>query len=366
MLVYICSYTGASGNGEGITLARLHAETGRLEALTSVAGPSPSWLAFAPDGAHAYAVNEIDAFEGAAQGAVTAYRIERGSGALTALNTVGSGGAGPAHCSVHPGGRHLLVANYGDGRLAVLPIAADGSLGATTDVQAPEGPVGAERAEAGPPGSFAISGHDGSHAHIIETAGRFVLSTDLGQDRVHVWTLDEAAGALRPADPPFFPAASAGAGPRHLAFHPNGRILYTVYEEASQLAVHGWDPTTGRAVLRQQLSALPPGFAGSSFASALAVSRDGRFLYSGNRLHNSIAIFAIRPDGTLRWLDAEWTRGDYPNHVALDPTGRFLLACNRRSDNVTLFRVDPQSGALAFTGRYLPIGSPNMVAFMPG
>ncbi|WP_051249129.1 lactonase family protein [Inquilinus limosus] len=365
MLVYICSYTGAAGNGEGITLARLEAETGRLEALRSVAGPSPSWLAFAPDGRHAYAVNEIDSFGDAAQGAVTAYRVDRDSGDLTALNTVGSGGTIPAHGSVHPGGRHLLVANYGDGRLAVLPIAADGSLGPATDVQAPEGPVGPDRAEAAPPGSFAISGHDGSHAHIIETAGRFVLSTDLGQDRIHVWTLDEAAGALRPADPPFFPA-SAGAGPRHLAFHPNGRVLYTTYEEASQLAVHDWDPATGRATFRQQLSALPPGFAGSSFASALAISRDGRFLYSGNRLHNSIAIFAVGPDGTLRWLDAEWTRGDYPNHVALDPTGRFLFACNRRSDNVTLFRVDAQSGRLEFTGQYLPIGSPNMVVFPPG
>ncbi len=170
----------------------------------------------------------------------------------------------------------MLVENYCDCRLALQPIAAEGSLGAATDVQAPAGPVGADRAEAGPPGSFAISGHDGSHAHIIETAGRFVLSTDLGQDRIHVWTLDE--GALRPADPPFFPTASAGAGPRHLAFHPNGRILYTTYEEASQLAVHGWDPATGRATLLQQVGSLPPGFAGSSFASALAVSRDGRFV----------------------------------------------------------------------------------------
>ncbi|OWJ65823.1 hypothetical protein BWR60_17445 [Inquilinus limosus] len=365
MLFHVCSYTGASGNGEGITLCRLEPESGRLEALSSVAGPSPSWLAFAPDGRHAYAVNEIDDFGGAAQGACTAYRADRGSGALTALNTVGSGGTIPCHASVHPGGRHLLVANYGDGRLAVLPIAADGSLGAATDIRAPAGPVGADRAEAGPPGSFAISGHDGPHAHIIETAGRFVLSTDLGQDRIHVWTLDEAAGVLRPADPPFFPTASAGAGPRHLALHPNGRVLYTTYEEASQLAVHDWDPATGRAAFRQQVGSLPPGFAGSSFASALAVSRDGRFLYSGNRLHNSIAIFAIEPGGTLRWLDAEWTRGDYPNHVALDPTGRFLFACNRRSDNVTLFRVDAESGRLAFTGRYLPIGSPNMVAFLP-
>lgn len=362
MLFHVCSYTGAAGNGTGITLARLDPDSGRLEALSSVAGPNPAWLAFAPDGRHAYAVNEIDSFEGAAQGAVTAYRVDPASGALTALNTVGSGGAGPCHASVH--GRHLLVANYGDGRLAVLPIAADGSLGPATDIQAPAGPVGADRAEAGPPGSFAISGHDGSHAHIIETAGRFVLSTDLGQDRTYVWTLDD--GVLRPADPPHFPAASAGAGPRHLAFHPNGRVLYTVYEEASQLAVHDWDPATGRATFKQQLGSLPPGFAGSSFASALAVSRDGRFLYSGNRLHNSIAIFAIEPGGTLRWLDAEWTRGDYPNHVALDPTGRFLFACNRRSDNVTLFRVDADSGRLAFTGRYLPIGSPNMVAFLPG
>jgi 6-phosphogluconolactonase len=364
-LLYICSYTGKTGNGPGITLARLDGEKGRLEIVKSFAGPNPSWLAFAPDGAHAYAVNEIEDFAdkgggGGKQGSVTAYSVDRETGDLAVLNTVGSGGTGPAYCSVHPAGRHVLVANYGGGQVAVLPIAADGSLQAATDVQGPQGPTGPTTAAAAPPGSFAFSGHDASHAHMIEAdpQARFVLSTDLGQDRTYVWTLDAAAGTLHPADPAFFPAASTGSGPRHFAFHPNGRVLYTVYEEASQLAVHSYDPATGHAALLQQTGTLPPGFAGSSFASALAVSRDGRFLYAGNRLHNSTAIFAIEPDGKVRWLDAEWTRGDYPNQVALDPTGRFLFACNRRSDQVTLFHVDPHSGKLAFTGQYLPVGSP--------
>jgi len=367
-LLYVCSYTGKTGNGPGITLVRLDAQKGRLEAVKSVAGPNPSWLAFAPDGGHAYAVNEIDSFGGKAQGSVTAYRVDRASGDLTALNSVGSGGTGPAHCSVHPAGRHVLVANYGGGQVTVLPIAADGSLAEATDVQAPQGPTGPTTAEAAPPGSFAFSGHDASHAHMVEAdpQARFVLSTDLGQDRTYVWTLDPEAGKLHPADPAFFATASTGAGPRHFAFHPDGRILYTLYEEASQLAVHGYDPATGRTALLQKTGTLPPGFAGSSFASALAVSADGRFLYAGNRLHNSIAIFAIGGDGKVRWLDAEWTRGDYPNQIALDPTGHFLFACNRRSDQVTLFRVDRRSGKLDFTGQYLPVGSPNMVAFAPG
>jgi 6-phosphogluconolactonase (cycloisomerase 2 family) len=199
-----------------------------------------------------------------------------------------------------------------------------------------------------------------------DPAGRFVLSNDLGTDRTQLWTLDAARGVLGPDDPPAIPAASAGAGPRHFAFHPSGRLLYNLYEESSELAVYAYDPQTGSATLLQLTTTLPAAFAGTNFASAIAIAADGRFLYTGNRLHNSIAIFAVAADGRVRPLDHEWTRGDYPNHVALDPSGRFLFACNRRSDQVTVFRRDAGTGALAFTGQYLPIGSPNMIAFGNG
>lgn len=365
---YICSYSrhtpDGPGNGEGITEITLDPTTGRMVAGRTYPGPSPTWLAIAPDGRHAYAVNEIGDSADTRQGGVTAYAMA-GDGALVQLNAVASGGTQPAHVSVHPAGKFVLAANYGSGHLAVLPIRADGSLGEATDVKAPPGAAGPDVAAHAPKGSFARSGHDASHAHMIaaDPTGRFVLSNDLGTDRTQIWAFD-AAGRLQPDDPPVIVAASAGAGPRHFAFHPNGRILYNLYEEASELAVYAWDAQTGTATLLQCAQTLPENFTGSSFASAIAISTSGRFLYTANRLHNSIAIFAVRDDGQVRLLDNEWTRGDYPNHIALDPTGGFLIACNRRSDQVTLFRIDRTRGALRFTGQYFPVGSPNMTVFL--
>ena len=367
---YVCSYTsvsmpGGAGHGEGITLVRIDPQAGRLTALQTFPGPSPSWICVSPKGDRAYAVNEIGQFDGQKQGAVTAYEVDPSSGALRQLNAVGSGGTAPVYAAVHPSGRYLLVANYDSGHIAVLPIQSDGSLGPATDSVAPQGTLGPTKAAAAAPGSFAQSGHTESHAHMIATdpAGRFVLSTDLGLDRTFVWTLDLDSGKLRPAANHGFPTTSAGAGARHFAFHPNGRTLYVIYEEASQIATYRYDGQTGGATPLQTVSALPADFAGSSFASAMAVSRDGRFLYAGNRLHNSISSFAIGGDGTLRMIGNEWARGDYPNQVALDPTGMLLLACNRRSDQVTVFKVDRATGGLRFSGQYFPVGSPNMIGF---
>ena len=317
----------------------------------------------APDGWHAYAANEVADWNGSGQGGVTAYRVAD-DGNLRALNTVASGGTGPAHCSLHPMHRFLLVANYGSGQLCVLPIQPDGTLGEATDIKSPPGEPGPIIAPHAPHGSFARSGHDGSHAHMIaaDPSGRFVLSNDLGTDRTHVWTLDEG-GVLQPHDAPAIMAVSAGGGPRHFAFHPNGRILYNLYEETSELSVYAWDSRAGTAQPLQCVSTLPEGFAGSSFASALIISKDGRFLYSANRLHNSIAVFAVQADGQVQLLDNEWARGDYPNHIALDPTEVFLTVCNRRSDQVTVFRANPSTGALGFTGQYFAAGSPNMMVF---
>lgn len=364
---YICSYTVAAasgGNGAGITQARVD-PMGGLIPVSVTAGPNPTWICFSADGRHAYAVNEVDEFAGKPQGLVTSYAIDPTTGALSPLNTAGAGGRQPAHCAVHSSERHLLVANYGDGRIAVLPIHGDGSLGDATDVVSPAGRLGPDIAAAAPPGSFAQSGHDGSHAHMIATdpSGRFVLSTDLGLDEVFAWTLDTDRGTLHPAPSASFPAASIGGGPRHFVFRRDGRMLYVVHEEASQVGAYRFDPATATATLLQTISTLPNGFAGSSFASSIAISRDCRFIYTGNRLHNSVAIIAVDADGMLRLVGTEWTRGDYPNQVTLSPSGTLLFACNRRSDQVTSFRVDPVGGTLSFTGQYLPIGSPNMIGF---
>jgi 6-phosphogluconolactonase (cycloisomerase 2 family) len=249
--------------------------------------------------------------------------------------------------------------------VAVLPLLSDGRLGPASDVRKASGQVGPKRATNAPPGSFAFSGHDLPHAHMIEPdrTGRFVLSADLGLDQIHIWKFDAQAGRLSPNDPPAV-ALPPGDGPRHVAFHPNGRWLYSLQEEASTIVLFDFDAATGRLAARQTLSSLPPGFAGSCFASEIMVSPDGRFVYAANRLHDTIACFSIGGNGTLAYLGEEWTRGDYPRSFNFSPDGRFLYSCNQRSDSLAAFRIDRSSGSLSFTGRYTPVGNPSIIVFL--
>jgi 6-phosphogluconolactonase len=366
---YVGTYTphvaqGGVGHGKGIYLVRLDPGTGAWAVEKTYETPSPSWLTFDPQRRFLYAINEIDDFGGNA-GSVTAYAVEPTSGGLTMLNAVSSRGKGPAQGSVHPSGRFVFVANYGGGNVAVLPVKADGSLGEAVDVKADEGPPGAERPADGPPDNFSISDHNGPHAHMIaaDPSGRFVIVNDLGLDRTFIWKIDLGTGRLTANTPPFIPAASAGAGPRHFVFHPNGRYFYNLYEEASELAVYDWDGQTGALTLKQKIPTLPAGYAGTNFTSEIVITPNGRFIYVANRLHNSIAWFAVEGDGRVGWVGEEWTRGDYPRNIALDPSGNWMFACNQRSDNITAFRVDQGTGALTFVERYVGIGSPSVIVF---
>jgi 6-phosphogluconolactonase (cycloisomerase 2 family) len=296
---------------------------------------------------------------------VSAYAIDRGSGHLKLLNTVSSQGAGPAHLSVHPSGKWVLVANYYGGSIAVLPIRDGGDLGDATDVKKDQGRVGPSNAASAPPGSFAISGHDRPHAHMIEAdpAGRFVLASDLGLDRILIWKFDAGNGKLSPNDPGSV-ALPPGDGPRHFTFHPNGRWLYSLQEEASTLVTFDYDGSRGRLAARQTISTLPKGFGGTNFTSEVMVSPDARFVYAANRLHDSIAWFTIGGDGTLTFAGEAWTRGDYPRSFNIDPTGNYLFSCNQRSDAIATFRVDRQTGSLTFMDRYTPVGTPAIIIFL--
>ena len=196
-----------------------------------------------------------------------------------------------------------------------------------------------------------------------DPAGRFVIVPDLGLDRIFVWAFDATAGTLTPADPPSV-ALPPGDGPRHFAFHPDGRWLYSIQEEGSTIVLFDYDAERGRLAARQTISSLPAGYAGSNFCSGILVSHDGRFVYAGNRLHDSVGIFAIGRDGTLTFVDDVWTRGDYPRSMTIDPSGRFMYVCNQRADHVTTFAIDGATGRLAFTGQYTPVGNPSAIAFL--
>jgi 6-phosphogluconolactonase (cycloisomerase 2 family) len=190
-----------------------------------------------------------------------------------------------------------------------------------------------------------------------------VLAADLGLDRILVWKFNASAGKLIPNDPPSV-ALPPGDGPRHFAFHPNGRLLYSLQEEGSTLVTFDYDGSTGRLNARQTVSTLPLGFAGTSFTSEVAISPDARFVYAANRLHDTIAWFAIASDGTLRLAGEESTRGNYPRFFTFDPSGNYVYACNQRADAIVTFRVNRKTGVLTHTGRYLPVGTPSHLVFL--
>ncbi len=354
------------GNGRGIHLFKIDRATGALtpDGIFEL-GTSPSCLALNSTGTCLYSSNETDRAGDAKEGTVSSFAIDRGNGRLKQLNTVRSGGAGPTYVSVHPSGKFLFVANYFGGSVGVLPIQLDGSLGAATDIKVDIGTIGPTRATNAPRGSFAISGHDRTHAHMIQAdpSGRFVLHVDLGLDRIYLWRFDLEKGVLIPNDPPatYLPP---GDGPRHFHFHPNGRWLYSIQEEGSTVVLFDYDGAKGLLTARKTISTLPAGFAGSNFCSEILVSADGRFVYAGNRLHDSIALFAVGNDGELTYVGEEATRGSYPRSFNFDPTGQFLYVCNQRGDNVAVFRVDGRTGRLSFTGHYTPVGNPSSIVFL--
>ena len=372
ILAYVGTYSspqgpeGSGGSGKGIYLFRMDPSTGTLSQQEVFSSDSnPSWLAFDPSGTHLYAANETETFQGAKSGSVSGFSIDRPGGHLTLLNTVSSQGAGPCHLSVHPSGKYVLVASYSGGTVAVLPIRPNGELGPASDVKEDVGKVGPVLATNAPPGNFAISGHDRPHAHMIQSdpTGQFVLASDLGLDQILVWKFDVQKGTLSPHTPASV-ALPPGDGPRHFAFHPNGRWLYSLQEEASTLVFFDYEATKGALTAKQSVSTLPAGFIGTNFPSEVMVSPDGRFVYAANRLHDSIAIFSIGTAGAPTYAGEVWTQGDYPRHFNVDPTGSFLYVCNQRSDAISAFRINPETGNLAFTGQYTPVGSPAAIIFL--
>ena len=356
------------GNGRGIHLFQVDRATGAMTpAGIYETATSPSCLALNTTGTRLYSANETARVgKDIKEGTVSAFSIDRSDGHLTLLNTVRSGGAGPTYVSIHPSGRFLLVANYFGGSVAVLPIGPDGRLGDATDVKNDAGQIGPTKAANAPPGGFAGSGHDRTHAHMIQAdpSGRFVLHVDLGLDRIFVWKFDERTGALTANEPPAV-SLPAGDGPRHFHFHPNALWLYSLQEEGSTIVLFDYDARAGRLAARQTVSTLPPGFAGTNFCSEILVSADGQFVYAGNRLHDTIGIFSVGPHGDLTFVGEEWSRGNYPRSFNFDPTGRFLYCCNQRGDNITVFSVNRKTGGLTFTGHYTAVGNPSSIVFLP-
>lgn len=351
--VYIGTYT--RGDSKGIYVCELDRITGTLsEPRLAGEAVNPSFLAIHPSGRWLYAVGEISDFDGTKTGGVSAFAIDRQTGQLKLLNQQSSRGAGPCHVVVDEAGRNALVANYGGGSVACLPIKADGQLAeASSFVQHTGSSVNPRRQEA-------------PHAHSInvDPSGRFAVVADLGLDKVLVYRFESRQGELVPNDPP---AASVepGGGPRHFAFHPNGRFGYTNNEITSTVTAFEYDARRGVLTELETLSTLPADFDKEQNSTAeIRVHPNGKFLYVSNRGHNSIAIFTIDPStGRLTAAGHESTRGEIPRNFNLDPSGRFLLAANQDADNVVVFRVDASTGQLEATGSEVNVPSPVCIRY---
>jgi 6-phosphogluconolactonase len=285
---------------------------------------------------------------------VTAFAVGS-DGKLTLLNQQPSRGSAPCHLVVDRVGKSLLLANYGGGSVAAFSIGPDGRLGQSTGfVQHSGSSVNPQRQKE-------------PHAHSInlDAANRFAVAADLGLDQVLVYRFDGAKGTLSPNEPPST-SVKAGSGPRHFAFHPNGRNAYVINELASTVTAFQYDAAQGVLKETQTLSTLPKDFTGTSHTAEVQVHPSGKFLYGSNRGHDSIAVFTIEANGTLRYVENTPTGGSTPRNFGISPDGKFLLAANQKSDNVVVFRIDPKSGRLTSTGNTLEVPSPVCVRFLPG
>jgi 6-phosphogluconolactonase len=355
-LVYLGTYTGEKS--KGIYLSRLDLTSGALSAPELVAEtPSPSFLAVHSSHRYLYAVNEVGKFEGKPTGSVSAFAVDSLSGKLTALNQQSSGGSGPAHLVVDRTGTNVLVANYGGGSVAVLPInERNGTL------KPPSATV--QHTGSGPNPERQKAPH--AHSINVDAANRLAYAADLGLDKILIYRFNPKEGSLVANDPPFAPV-EPGAGPRHFAFHPEGQFAYVINEMHCTITAFTVDPKTGALKALQTISTLPAGRSvEKGFSTAeIQVHPSGRFLYGSNRGHDSVAVFAIdQKTGQLTLVEHEPTGGSTPRNFGIDPTGAYLLAANQRSDSVLVFRIDQKTGALADTGHKIEVGSPVCVKFI--
>ncbi len=361
--VYIGTYTGPirfgtgqilQGKGEGIHLYGLDPATGALRPRgRPTAAVNPSYLAFRPGERFLYAVNELKTYEGQPGGSLSAFAVDPGTGGLRLLNRQPTRGTDPCHVTVDAAGRHALVANFMSGSVCVLPIRADGGLDAPCDFHQHHG------------SSVDPARQSGPHAHAVtlDAANRFAFVPDLGIDRLVVYRYDPQSGALGAQERAWLRTAP-GAGPRHLAFHPNGRWAYLINELASTLTALAYDPEGGSFREMQTVPTLPAGFTGVSTCADVHVLPQGTFVYGSNRGHDSIAVFRIEPDtGRLVPAGHQPSGGRTPRNFAIDPQGRFLLAANQDSDTVAVFRIDARTGALEPVGPATPVPTPVCLKF---
>lgn len=351
--VYIGTYTSGS-TSKGIYLMEFNTRTGALTSKGLAAETKdPSFLAIHPNKKYLYAVGEVMEYQGKPSGAVTAFSIDPQNGKLTPLNSQPSGGTGPCHIVVDREGRCALVANYGGGSVASLPIRPDGKLGEPVSVIQHRG------------SSVNKSRQEAPHAHSInvDPANQFAFAADLGLDQVLIYRLDPTTCKLTPHEPPFATVAP-GSGPRHFAFHPSGKYAYVINELLCTITAFRYDPAKGTLTEIQTVTTLPHELRPGYTTAEVVVHPSGKFVYGSNRGHNSIAVFTVdEATGKLTPAGHQGQGIKTPRNFNVDPSGRFLLVGNQDGDSVSVFRIDAQSGALTPVGEPVSVPRPVCIRF---
>lgn len=361
-LVYVGTYTTGKSTSKGIYVFRLQTENLEVSQNITLAPlglaaetPNPSYLDIDFKRRLLFAVNEIDEFEGKPTGAVSAFSIDPATGKLTLLNQRPSMGKGPCYLVLDKERRNVLVANYGSGTVAVLPVGPDGRLGdATSVVQHTGSSINPERQK-------------GPHAHCItlDPANRFAFACDLGLDKILSYRFDAVKGTLTPNEPAFA-SVKPGAGPRAMVFRPDGRFAYVGNELHSSATVFRYDSNTGVLTEVQTVSTLPQHFDGRNSVAEVGMHPSGKWLYVSNRGHNSVVLFNIDPDkGTLTYVEEQGTGGRTPRHFGIEPSSKHLAIANQHSDTVLAGRIDAGNGRLKPSGVFASAPTPVFVKFLP-
>jgi 6-phosphogluconolactonase len=334
-LLFVGSYAAATQ--PGLYAFRFDDATGELTECGSFAGiVNPSFLVVHPNGRWLYTVSETSEQHDGTAGRVWAFRFERAAVLdpldIQPINYRPSGGDSPCHLQLDSAGEWLLVSNYGAGNVAVLPILPDGSLGAMTDLVQHHGSSANPHRQEGP------------HAHSAALApdNHFAIVADLGMDQLLVYEFDSSAGKLIAHS---HTDTRPGAGPRHIAFHPNGQRVYVANELDSTVNVYDYDPSNGALYERQTIDILPPG-APENMVADIHLAPSGQRVYVSNRGHNSLAVFDVEPDGRLTRVAIASCGGNWPRNFTLAPSDRFILVANQYSGDVSVLPVLTGSEAI--------------------
>jgi len=357
LIAYVGAFTTPErkGHGGGINVYRVDAASGAWTHQQLLEIVNPSFLTLDRAQRFLYSVHaDLDE--------VSAYAIDKQNGHITALNRQSCGGKNPVHLSIDPTGRWIVTANYSAGSVGVVPIEKDGTLGPRSDLVSLPGEPGPDRKQ-----------QASSHPHnaVFDPSGRFIAVPDKGLDRVFVFRLDAESGKLAANDPPFV-ATRAGAGPRHVAFHPRMPLAYVINELGSSVATYRFDPERGSLQPIQIVPSIPPSYTGNNTGAEIAVAPSGRVVYASNRGHDSIGIFAVdRRGGTLTPVGWSPTHAKSPRFFCLDPAAQILYAANadegfsdqQSTDTIVPFRINQANGMLTPTGQVIMTNSPCAIVF---